>query len=83
MGNLRLEYLEKLTKALPGMKVVLEDVEARLANIETPIPSKDESTTKEKRQKDLEGAIGILRRDGNCLSEKAGMASRTTNQHYN
>lgn len=42
------------------MCMVLENIQARLANTETAMLIKDERKNKEKRQVDLEGTIGIL-----------------------
>lgn len=60
--------------------MVLKDVRARLAKIETAMQNKNEHAINEKRQEDLEGKIGFLRRDVNSLLENDSTASRMNDQ---
>lgn len=63
--------MNKLTEGLSSINVVVEEIRARHDTIKMGMPNSDERVNNEKRQEDLKGTIGILRRDAKGLSEKA------------
>lgn len=54
VNSLRLQSLKSLDEGLPSMRVVLKDIQARFASMETAMPSKNECHTKEERPEHLE-----------------------------